>query len=67
MSQGTDPFAALGDPNRRAIVRTLATSEMSVQEIADGMTISRPAVSRHLKVLRGAGLVESRPDGVRNL
>ena len=67
MSQGTDPFAALGDPNRRAIVRTLATREMSVQEIADGMTISRPAVSRHLKVLRGAGLVESRPDGVRNL
>ncbi|HEU4321426.1 MAG TPA: metalloregulator ArsR/SmtB family transcription factor [Acidimicrobiia bacterium] len=62
-----DPFAALGDPNRRAIVRSLADGEKSVQEIANEMTISRPAVSRHLRVLKSAGLVEVRPDGVRNL
>ena len=63
----TDPFAALGDTNRRAIVRALAGGEKSVQEIADEMPISRPAVSRHLKVLKGAGLVADRADGKRNL
>ena len=63
----TDPFAALGDPNRRAIVRSIAAEGKSVQEIADEMPISRPAVSRHLKVLEGAGLVNHRPDGVRNI
>jgi len=63
----TDPFAALGDPSRRAIVRSLTRGGRSVQEIADGMSISRPAVSRHLKVLKNAGLVDVRPDGVRNV
>ena len=63
----TDPFAALGDSNRRTIVRSLVPGAKSVQEIADGMSISRPAVSRHLKVLKSAGLVEVRPDGVRNV
>jgi DNA-binding transcriptional ArsR family regulator len=63
----SDPFAALADPNRRAIVRRLATCDLSVQEIADEMPISRPAVSRHLRLLKEAGLVTDRPDGVRNL
>lgn len=63
----TDAFAALGDPNRRAIVETLADGERSVQELADSLPISRPAVSRHLRLLKDAGLVTDRPEGVRRL
>lgn len=63
----TDPFAALGDPNRRAIVEALSDGERSVKELADGLPISRPAVSRHLRLLKDAGLVTDRPDGVRRL
>jgi DNA-binding transcriptional ArsR family regulator len=62
-----DPFAALGDPNRRAIVESLAGGDRSVQEIADGLTISRPAVSRHLRLLREAGLVVDHAEGTRRL
>jgi DNA-binding transcriptional ArsR family regulator len=51
-------FDALGDPSRRAIVEQLGHGSRSVREIADAMPISRPAVSRHLRVLREAGLVE---------
>ena len=58
MSAQPDPFAALGDANRRAIVEELAEGEMSVQEIADTLPISRPAVSRHLRLLKEAGLVD---------
>lgn len=64
---GGDPFSALGDPNRRAIVELLHGGEMSVQEIADALPISRPAVSRHLRLLKGAGLVKDRADGNRRL
>ena len=63
----TDPFAALGDANRREIVSMLAAGEKSVQELADSLPISRPAVSRHLKLLREAGLVTDRADGVRRI
>ena len=62
-----DPFGALGDPNRRAIVELLGVRERSVQEIADELPISRPAVSRHLAVLRRAGLVAERPRGTRRI
>ena len=62
-----DPFGALGDPNRRAIVELLGAGERSVQEIADQLPISRPAVSRHLSVLRQAGLVTERPRGTRRI
>lgn len=62
-----DPFSALGDPNRRAIVELLHDGEKSVQEIADALPISRPAVSRHLRLLRSAGLVTDRADGNRRL
>jgi DNA-binding transcriptional ArsR family regulator len=62
-----DPFSALGDPNRRAIVELLHGGEMSVQEIADALPISRPAVSRHLRLLKGAGLVKDRAEGNRRL
>ena len=62
-----DPFGALGDPNRRAIVELLGGGERSVQEIADELPISRPAVSRHLRVLKRAGLVVERPRGTRRI
>jgi DNA-binding transcriptional ArsR family regulator len=62
-----DPFDALGDPHRRAIVELLADRPRSVQEIADQLPISRPAVSRHLRLLKEAGLVSLAPKGTRNL
>lgn len=63
----TDPFAALGDPHRRAIVELLTDATLSVNEIADELPISRPAVSRHLRLLKEAGLVVDRADGTRRL
>src|SRR5664279_1359857 len=62
-----DPFDALGDPNRRTIVELLGGGERSVQELADLLPISRPAVSRHLRVLKRAGLVVERPLGTRRI
>ena len=62
-----DPFGALGDPNRRTIVAMLARRPHSVREIADQMPISRPAVSRHLRLLREAGLVSAEREGTRRL
>lgn len=62
-----DPFGALGDPNRRAIVELLGGGERSVQEIADALPISRPAVSRHLSLLKRAGLVVETPQGTRRI
>jgi DNA-binding transcriptional ArsR family regulator len=62
-----DPFDALGDPNRRAIVELLGTGDRSVRELADELPISRPAVSRHLRVLKAAGLVTDRAEGTRRL
>ncbi len=58
---------ALGDANRRAIVEILSHGGRSVQQIADELPISRPAVSRHLRLLKGAGLVSDRPDGTRHI
>ncbi len=58
---------ALGDPNRRAIVEVLSRGGRSVQEIADQLPISRPAVSRHLRLLKGAGLVVDQADGARRI
>ncbi len=51
-------FAALGDPTRRAILSRLAQGQACVTEIAEPFAISQPAVSRHLKVLEKAGLIE---------
>jgi DNA-binding transcriptional ArsR family regulator len=62
-----DPFEALGDPNRRAIVELLGADERSVREIADALPISRPAVSRHLRQLKRAGLVVEEPRGTRRI
>lgn len=62
-----DPFGALGDPSRRAIVELLRDGDRSVQELADVLPISRPAVSRHLRLLKEAGLVTDRAEGTRRL
>jgi len=62
-----DPFDALGDPNRRAIVELLGTGQRSVRELADSLPISRPAVSRHLRLLKEAGLVVEEPRGTQRI
>jgi DNA-binding transcriptional ArsR family regulator len=63
--QTRDPFEALGDANRRAIVELLRAGDKSVRELADELPISRPAVSRHLRLLKQAGLVADRAEGTR--
>lgn len=60
-------FDALGDPMRRRIVERLHTGPLPVGELAATLPVGRPAVSKHLKVLEGAGLVEHRSVGTRNL
>ena len=62
-----DPFEALGNPYRRQILELLARKPRSVQEIADRLPISRPAVSRHLRVLHGAGIVSDEARGTRRV
>jgi len=62
-----DPFDALGDPNRRAILELLKVGERSVQQLADDLPISRPAVSRHLRLLKEAGLVTDHAEGTRRV
>ena len=58
-------FAALADPTRRAIVARLATGEATVMELAQPFAMSQPAISRHLKVLEGAGLIMRRVEGTK--
>jgi DNA-binding transcriptional ArsR family regulator len=58
---------ALGDANRRAIVEILGNGALSVRQIAEQLPISRPAVSRHLRLLKEAGLVSDVPDGTRRV
>jgi DNA-binding transcriptional ArsR family regulator len=58
-----DTFAALADPTRRAILARLASGEATVGELAAPFAISLPAVSRHLKVLERASLIERKRDG----
>jgi DNA-binding transcriptional ArsR family regulator len=62
-----DPFEALGDPNRREILRLLSRGDKPVQQIADAMSISRPAVSRHLRLLKDAGMVAEHAQGTRRI
>ena len=62
-----DPFEALGDPNRREILRLLSSGDKPVQQIADAMPISRPAVSRHLRLLKEAGLVNEEAQGAQRI
>jgi len=60
-------FEALGDANRRQILRILSDGGKPVQSIAGAMTISRPAVSRHLRLLKDAGMVTERAQGARRI
>jgi len=60
-------FDALGDRTRRTVLKRLRRGARSVQEIADGMDVSRPAVSQHLRVLKAAHLVTDRAEGTRRL
>lgn len=60
-------FEALAVPTRRAVFEKLRAGAMSVNEIAGGLPVSRPAVSQHLKVLKDAGLVTERRDGVKRI
>jgi DNA-binding transcriptional ArsR family regulator len=62
-----DPFEALGDHNRREILRLLSDGDKAVQQIATAMPISRPAVSRHLRLLKDAGLVTESAQGTRRI
>jgi DNA-binding transcriptional ArsR family regulator len=58
-----DVFAALADPVRRSLLGALATGPERVVDLADGLPISRPAVSKHLRLLAEAGLVEAEEHG----
>jgi len=58
-------FSALADPTRRAILARLALGETTVMDLAAPFAMSQPAISRHLKVLEGAGLIMRRVDGTR--
>src|SRR4051795_11514295 len=60
-------MSVLGDPTRRAVFERLPAGPMGVGEIANGMPVSRPAVSQHLKVLKDAGLVLDQQVGTRRL
>ena len=64
-----DPFNALGDPHRRFIVELLGSGGggRSVREIADALPITRPAVSRHLRLLKDAGLVVEEARGTQRI
>jgi DNA-binding transcriptional ArsR family regulator len=65
--QSGDALGALGDPTRRAIIACLAERPRAVGELAEELPVSRPAVSQHLKVLKGAGLVTERAAGTRRI
>jgi len=67
MAYGNAAFAALADPTRRQVLERLAAGPRAVGELAEGLPVSRPAVSQHLKVLKAAGLVSDRQDGARRI
>lgn len=62
-----DPFDALADGNRREILRLLAERDRPVHELASALPISRPAVSRHLRLLGEAGLVSDKREGTSRI
>jgi DNA-binding transcriptional ArsR family regulator len=67
MAYGNAAFSALSDPTRRQVLERLAAGPRAVGDIADGLPVSRPAVSQHLKVLKEAGLVSDRQEGARRI
>jgi DNA-binding transcriptional ArsR family regulator len=66
MAYGT-ALAVLADPTRRKVFERLRTGSHPVNVLAAGLPVSRPAVSQHLRVLKEAGLVEERSEGVRRI
>ena len=62
-----EAMQALGVPTRRAVLEQLRRGPAAVGEIAEQLPVSRPAVSQHLRVLKGAGLVTERRQGTRRL
>jgi DNA-binding transcriptional ArsR family regulator len=60
-------LAALSDPTRRLVFERILAEPRPVTAIAEGLPVSRPAVSQHLKVLKEAGLITERRDGTRRL
>jgi DNA-binding transcriptional ArsR family regulator len=60
-------LTALSDPTRRAVFERLRSGPASVQNIANGLPVSRPAVSQHLKALKEAGLVRDEPRGAARI
>ncbi|RWH80470.1 MAG: ArsR family transcriptional regulator [Mesorhizobium sp.] len=63
----SDAFMAIADPNRRHLLEELRRGPKTVNELAAGLPVSRPAVSQHLKVLLDAGLVNAKPEGTRRV
>lgn len=63
----SDAFTAIADPHRRHILEELRRGPKSVNEIASGLPVSRPAVSQHLKVLLDCGLVNSSSSGTKRI
>lgn len=62
-----DAFAAIADANRRHLLEELRRGPKTVNELASGLPVSRPAVSQHLKALRDAGLVSATTEGTRRV
>jgi len=62
-----DPFQAISDPNRRFLLEELRRGPKTVNELASGLPVSRPAVSQHLKILLDAGLVNAHSEGTRRI
>jgi len=60
-------LAVLADPTRRQVFERLRTGPRAVNALAAGLPVSRPAVSQHLKLLKQAGLVDERSEGVRRI
>jgi DNA-binding transcriptional ArsR family regulator len=67
VTQSGDPFRAIADPTRRAMLDALGARPHSVRELADRFDVSRPAISKHLRILKRARLVRSRREGRRSI
>jgi DNA-binding transcriptional ArsR family regulator len=67
MEQLNQAFAALADPTRRAILAQLTHGEAMISDLARPFSLSQPAISRHIKVLETAGLIQRRTEGTRSL
>lgn len=63
----SDPFAAIADPNRRFLLEELRRAPRTVNELSQGLPISRPAVSQHLKALLDCNLVSVKSEGTKRI